>query len=51
MDKEIECEVITVAVSTSIFFILADDITGVGVVDDIAIIPLIYIFEVLEEIS
>lgn len=32
-------------------FILADDITGIGVVDDIAIIPLIYIFEVLEEIS
>lgn len=43
--------VITVAVTTSIFFILADDITGIGVVDDIAIIPLIYIFEVLEEIS
>lgn len=32
-------------------FILADDITGIGGVDDIAIIPLIYIFEVLEEIS
>ena len=31
--------------------ILADDITEIGVVDDIAIIPLIYIFEVLEEIS
>ena len=40
--------VITVAVTTSIFFILADDITGIGGVDDIAIIPLIYIFEVLE---
>ena len=39
------------AVTTSIFFILADDITGIGVVYDIAIIPLIYIFEVLEEIS
>jgi hypothetical protein len=43
--------VITVAVTTSIFFILADDITGIGGVDDIEIIPLIYIFEVLEEIS
>lgn len=43
--------VITVTVTTSIFFILADDITGIGVVYDIAIIPLIYIFEVLEEIS
>ena len=51
LDKEIEYEVITVTATTSLFFILADDITGIGGVDDIAIIPLIYIFEVLEEIS